>query len=369
MKTINKFYIWSWIIALLLMISYVSCYLNNPNQNIVLKEQWSFAVWWTTISASWTFDPIAQWAYNPAWPNSSGQTLHWDHAYVFYQVPEKAKKLPLVFWHWYGQTSKTWETTPDGREWFQNIFLKRNYSVYLLDQPRRWKALHSTVELNIPVQQEDQLWFGIFRLWAWPDFYENVSFSRNPEALNQFFRQSVSAPWSFDMNVNVSAVSELFNKIWKWILVTHSASWISGWLTAIQNKNVKAIIAYEPGSFAFPEWIDFKKYADAEWISAPRWSTSMEDFKKLTQIPIVIYYWDNIPEEVTWNPWKDQWRWMYKNAKIFAKVINDNGWDAKVVHLPDVWIYGNTHFPFSDLNNLEVADELSKWLKEKWLDK
>jgi len=30
-----------------------------------------------------------------------------------------ASKLPLVMWHGIGQSSKTWETTPDGREGFQ----------------------------------------------------------------------------------------------------------------------------------------------------------------------------------------------------------------------------------------------------------
>src|SRR3954453_23328786 len=33
------------------------------------------------------------------------------------------RKLPLVMWHGWGQSAKTWETTPDGREGFQNIFL------------------------------------------------------------------------------------------------------------------------------------------------------------------------------------------------------------------------------------------------------
>jgi hypothetical protein len=53
----------------------------------------------------------------------------------FYQIPDRARKLPLVFWHGIGQFSKTWVTTPDGREGFQNIFLRRRFSVYLIDQP------------------------------------------------------------------------------------------------------------------------------------------------------------------------------------------------------------------------------------------
>jgi 4-carboxymuconolactone decarboxylase len=37
------------------------------------------------------------------------------------------------------------------------------------------------------------------------------------------------------------------------------------------------------------------------------------------------------------------------------------------VHLPDIGIRGNTHFLFSDLNNVEIADLVSKFLAEKKL--
>lgn len=57
--------------------------------------------------------------------NFAGETLHGDAAYVFWQAPVKAKKNALVFLHGYGQSGKTWETTPDGRDGFQNIFWQR----------------------------------------------------------------------------------------------------------------------------------------------------------------------------------------------------------------------------------------------------
>ena len=40
-----------------------------------------------------------------------------------------------------------------------------------------------------------------------------------------------------------------------------------------------------------------------------------------------------------------------------------------VVHLSEVGIKGNTHFPFSDLNNLQIAELMSTWLNMKGLDK
>ena len=92
-------------------------------------------------------------------------------------------------WHGIGQFSKTWETTPDGREGYQNIFLRRDFSVYLIDQPRRGNAGRSTQPISLTPTPDEQGWFGTFRLGIWPDFFPDVQFSRDPEALNQYFRQ------------------------------------------------------------------------------------------------------------------------------------------------------------------------------------
>ena len=102
---------------------------------------------------------------------------------------ESARKLPLVFLHGTGQFSKTWETTPDGREGFQNIFLRRRFPVYLIDQPRRGNAGRSTVSATIAATPDEQMWFGTFRVGIWPNYFPGVQFSKDPEALNQYFRQ------------------------------------------------------------------------------------------------------------------------------------------------------------------------------------
>jgi hypothetical protein len=38
-----------------------------------------------------------------------------------------------------------------------------------------------------------------------------------------------------------------------------------------------------------------------------------------------------------------------------------------VLHLPDAGLYGNSHFMFSDLNNVAVADQLLLFLSTKGL--
>ncbi|MBR6636948.1 MAG: hypothetical protein IKK97_05800 [Phascolarctobacterium sp.] len=56
-------------------------------------------------------------------------------------------------------------------------------------------------------------------------------------------------------------------------------------------------------------------------------------------------------------------------ARKWVEVVNKYGGDAQVVHLPEVGIKGNTHFPFSDLNNVTIAKLMEAWLQEKGLDK
>lgn len=299
-----------------------------------------------------------------------GQTFHGDHAYAFYQVPVKARKYPLVFLHGAGQSKKTWESTPDGRAGFQNIFLKRRFSVYLLDQPRRGDAGKSNVAATLTPTPDEQFWFSQFRIGNYPDYFPNVQFPKDSASLEQFYRQMTPNTGAFDAVVVRDAVSQLFDKIGKGILVTHSQGGGPGWLTAIKNDKVKAIVAYEPYSgFVFPQGelpAPIKSaglFGELKGVEIP-----LEDFNRLTKIPIVVYYGDNIAAQPTtvWN--KDHWRSGLEMAKIWVATINKHGGNATVIHLPEIGIKGNTHFPFADLNNVEVADVLSKWLKDKGLD-
>jgi len=341
---------------------------KSKPEPLAIQEQGSFAVGGSVTTAPGTFDPIKQGAYNPAGTDPAGQTFHGDHAYVFYQVPVNARKLPLVFWHGHGQSARTWETTPDGREGFQNIFLRRRFPVYLIDQPRRGRAARGTQPIAITATPDEQLWFGIFRLGAWPDFYPGVQFSHDPEVLNQFFRQMVPNTGPYDAQVNTEAVSALFNKVGPGILITHSQSGGLGWRTAIKNRNVRAIVSFEPGfDFPFPEGeVPQSMTLGGRALSAI--TVSQSDFMPLTKIPIVIYYGDNIPEKPSVNPGQEQWRIFFEMARRWRDVVNRHGGDVTVVHLPEIGIRGNTHFPMSDLNNAEIADQLSKFLSEKKLD-
>jgi hypothetical protein len=341
---------------------------SDKQQPLVIAEQGSFAAGGVVVTNPGVFDPVGL--------GTAGQTIHGDHAYVEYQIPTDARKLPLVLWHGGGQFSKTWETTPDGREGFQNIFLRRGFAVYNLDQPRRGRAGRGTVGATIapvpgPGATGEQGIFVRFRIGLWPNYFPGVQFSRDPEALNQWWRQQTPDTGPGGNAVVSDGVAAVFARIGPAILVTHSASGLPGWLTQIKSPNVKAIISYEPVGWVFPE-TEMPEGILTNGGPITGTPVSVADFEHLTQVPIQLIYGDNIPETTNVGlgvyPGLDIWRGRLAMARLFVKAINKHGGDAQLIHLPDLGVTGNTHFPMSDLNNVKIADLLSQYLRQKRLD-
>ena len=334
---------------------------------LVIQEQGSFMPGGTVLERAGTFDPE-----NPV--PDEGQTFHGDHAYVFYQIPVNPRQLPLVMWHGGGQFGKTWESTPDGRQGFQNIFLRRGWGVYVLDQPRRGRAGRSTDSLTIQPVANEQATFSSFRLGIWPDFFPGVQFPQDSNSLAQYFRQqtpNTGPSGEEERGLITDAVSALFDRTGPAVLITHSASGILGWLTAIKNDNIRAIVTYEPTAFVFPEGDvpPSPPLFDGSPLPGGTVPVSDADFEKFTRIPIQVIYGDFIPTDPSPIGGPDRWRARLILAQQFVDAVNDRGGDASLLHLPDVGVTGNTHFPFSDLNNREVADLLSQFLREKGLAK
>lgn len=326
---------------------------------LVIQQQGSFAVGGTVLRHPGEYDSTRT--------GTEGQTLHGDHAFVTYQVPVDARQHPLVFVHGNAQFSKTWQTTPDGREGFQNIFLRRGFATYLVDSPRRGAAGRSTAPALLTPTPEDQFWFDTFRVGRWPDYFPDVQFSRDPRVLDQYFRQITPDTGPFDVQVVSDALAALFDKIGPAVLVSHSQGGGVGWFTAMKSANVRAIVSYEPGSnFPFPHGEVPEPLASAAGPFGAA-GVPMAGFMKLTEIPIILFYGDYIPEQPTAHRGQDQWRVRLAMARRWAEVVNRHGGDATVVCLPDVGLQGNTHFPFSDLNNLDVADEMQRFLTAKGL--
>ena len=95
------------------------------------------------FSAGGTVTEPVEGEYNPAlsWtdPTLAGTTAHIDHANVFYQIPVNDNGHPIVYLHGYGQSRMGWQTTPDGREGWSDLFLKMGHSALNSKQKERLK--------------------------------------------------------------------------------------------------------------------------------------------------------------------------------------------------------------------------------------
>jgi pimeloyl-ACP methyl ester carboxylesterase len=334
---------------------------GNPSDGTLrIAKQGSFTVGGTVLTTPGVYENNR--------PSAQGQTFHGDHLYAFYQVPEQPRALPIVMLHGAFQSARSWETTPDGREGFQTLFLRRGFPVYLVDQPRRGRAGNSTAPATVEPTPYDQLFFDQFRLGKWPAYFDNVQFDRKPETLNQFFRSVTPNTGPFDAGVISDAMAALFEKVGPGILFSHSQAGGPGWLTAIKSGKVKGIVALEPGSgFIFPTGELPPDMPSAAGTLKPE-AVPLADFEKLTRIPIVIYYGDNFPTAPTPERGQDNWRVRLQMARLWVAAVNRHGGDARLVHLPEIGIRGNTHFLMSDLNNVAIADLVSAFLAEKKLD-
>lgn len=343
---------------------------------LTIVEQGSFAVGGSVKTSEGTYNPVpaaiadknsnAFWDVYNASVAEGGQTLHGDHASVFYQIPADAKATPMIFLHGHGQTARSWQTTPDGREGFNNFFLRQGYPVYLVDQPRRGQAGQSTESVELSATPDDQFWYAQFRIGIYPEFFEGVAFPRDPAAMDQFFRTITPSTGGFDVGVITDSMVKLFDKTNGGVFVTHSAGGVIGWTTAMQSDKVRAVVAIEPGNFPFPEG-EVSEAMTSRFGDVAPMSASREDFAKLTKMPIVIYFGDFISDKPSDKQGEDQWYIRRELAKQWAEVVNKHGGDATVISLPEVGIKGNTHFPMFDSNSDEVATHIANWLKEKGL--
>jgi pimeloyl-ACP methyl ester carboxylesterase len=346
-----------------------------------LQAQGSFYVGGRTIEAPGTFDPRDGGA---SLRDPAGQSYRVDQLYARYQIPPNPRRLPMVFVHGSTQHGKTYESTPDGREGFETIFVRRGFSTYVVDFPRRGRAGYPSFtgklgELagSYPVIPDrtyrtgDKWSFTIWRLGIWPDLYPGSRFPQDPASLSQVFDQ-IGPDMTDDPVVIADAIAALFDKIGPAILVTHSQSGLFGWMAAIRSANVKAVIAFEPGGFVFPGDDMPPEPPVRLGLFLPGRPVTPAEFARLARIPIRIVYGDHIPKTPSGVPSEDFWQAIAygpAGALPFTERVNALGGQASFVALPDIGIRGNTHFVISDTNNVEIADLLSAYLSEHGLDR
>ena len=341
---------------------------------LVIARQGSFFVGGRLVRGRGVFDPTSSMGRT-----NEGQTTWIDQMYVQYQIPVDPRIYPLLLVHGGGGTGRVWESTPDGRDGYNAIFLRRGYSVYIVDFPRRGRAGLPTFngtfgnldgEQVVPNRTEKHGIEFAWTIWRigprYPEVFPGQQFPTDRASIDQFF-QALVPTISDDETVITDALVALLDKIGPMILVTHSQSGRSGWFTAIRRPNlVQAIVSYEP-TYVFPDGALPEPIPLFEGTYRGGTTVSKADFDLLAKVPLQIVYGDNIPSSPS-NLATDTRRAQMVAARFFRDAVNRRGGDAAVLRLPDAGIRGNSHFMFSDLNNLEVADQLGLFLHKKGLD-
>lgn len=287
-------------------------------------------------------------------------SLHCDHGVVEYQIPPRARAVNLLMWH--SASAVAWQRRWDGGEGFQSIFVRRGYPVYLWDGPRvgrgNWGCAEHTYT---PGLGRDQQNFVAWRFGtAYPNWFDGVQFPKDdPEAWNQAMRARYN---EFDTIANAQLESDaaavLADRIGPTVALTNSAGGLRALLTALKSDNIKGIVAYENVGWVYPR---------GEGPGVPEGpfgpvEVPLEEFRKLTRFPIQVVWGDNIEKSATYAA-------RLAESRRFVEIINKYGGQAEVLVLPEVGLVGNTHLPFADLNNVAVADLLSKFLEEHQLDR
>lgn len=225
---------------------------------LYLSEQGIFSAGGITVTSDGTFDPENQWEETGA-----GQTAHVDHANVLYQIPAEETGLPMVFLHGYGQSRMGWMTTPDGREGWSEMFLRKGHGVFLIDEPRRGEAGATSVSGDISTKTLDQRWYTQFRIGRWENgesvVNEGSQFPNDAASVDQFFRQMTpdtgmtsDMGGDFDNETVAKAVAATIDEVYERtgknsILVTHSQGGGPGWTAVQYTDHIAAIVAIEPG--------------------------------------------------------------------------------------------------------------------------
>ena len=283
----------------------------------------------------------------PAYAPSGTITV--DQMYVRYQMPvDAAGHPPIVLIHGCCLTGKTWETTPDGRMGWDEYFVRRGHSTYVIDQVWRGRSAADPSAINavrtgnaapdkLPLvfsAAHEAAW-AIFRFGkAYPQVYPDQRFPLGAQA--EFWKQMVPDSLAAlpTPNPTVPALSALAQRLGGAVLMSHSQSGIYPFQTAaLTQKGIAAIVAIEPGACPTPT----------------------EDLAPYQALPILVLFGDHLDESPRWAP-------RLVNCRAFVTAANQAGGQAELLVLPEIGIKGNTHMLMQDDNNLDIADILLDWI-------
>lgn len=316
---------------------------------LVLRDMGSFHIGGRTVEVTGkpTREVVFAAGGTPAKMDPNGP-YQVEQMYVQYFLPQNRKgKVPLLMWHGGGLTGVTWETTPDGRDGWLNIFVRKGWDVYNSDAVERGRSGFPSPDIwpSSPIFLTKGNPFERFRIGAGPGSWSPdpaklkvLPGSQFPvEAYDSFVKQGVPRWLDSDMPI-VAAYTELVQKVCPCVILFHSqAGGFAFRIAQAHPDKVKALVAIEP---AVP--------------GDPAKAAALKD------IPILMVFGDYIEQDSRWPA-------MRGKDVAFGDAVKAAGGSVDVVDLPAVGIKGNSHMLMMDKNNGQIADLVHDWLVKKGL--
>lgn len=315
-------------------------------------------------------------------PTFPGQTLSCDHGYMEYFIPWRPRRTGIFMWH--SSSTQVWQNRWDGGEGYKDMFLRRDYPVYLWDGPRVGRANWACEPSTYTPSYRDQ---GNFVAWnfgpRFGEFWPGVQFPVEDEMA---WRQATSARYveidtieNVHMQAQAAATAADEGRLGdSVVLLGNSASGLRAQLAAVKSNSstIKAIVAYESYGCVFPDNANitvpgFPGMPPVGPGPNPNGTTppsgpfgplyvTPDEFRKLARLREVQF---------VWGDHRDESFPMLRQTRQAAALINAYGGNARLLFLAkDAGLDGSTHSAFADMDNDKVAALLDDFLEENGLD-
>lgn len=316
----------------------------QSDKPLVIKSQGSFFVGGETKS----FTP----------PSQGPQDVTINQMYVQFQEPMKGSQhVPVVMVHGCCLSSKTWETTPDGRMGWNEYFLRKDRSVYMADQVSRARSgFDATIVNEVKAGR------------AKPDKLPGVLMASHQTAW-VVFRFGPEFGKAFDdEQFPVNAADELYKQMipdFNSVLPMPNPTWKD--MAALGVQLHGAILMGHSESGFFPEEAAMIDPSGIKGIVSIEMACSTnlkpDQLAKLAKIPTLVMFGDHLGDVK--GPFAQTWPNNLKTCEQFVQQVKSAGGNAELMELPKMGIHGNSHMLMQDKNNLQLADLILTWIDQQ----
>jgi pimeloyl-ACP methyl ester carboxylesterase len=317
------------------------------DDDIVLRGMGSFHVGGRIAEVSGK--PVREIQRAPGGPMSkldpNGQFMV-EQMYVQFFLPKNRKaKLPLLMWHGAGLTGATYESTPDGREGWVNMFIRKGWDTYVSDAVERGRSGFASPDVwsDQPIFLNYQDPYERFRIGQGQGSWNADPAKRKPMpgtqfpvgAYDNYMKQSVPR-WLSTNTAIIEAYIALVEKVCPCVVLAHSQGGLFAFKVAEQRPDkIKAIVAVESAS-----------------------AGTVANAPKLKDTPVLMIFGDYVDQHPRWAAYK-------KIDTEYGNAIKAAGGSVDWINLPDIGIKGNSHMLMQEKNNAEIAEVIQKWLVAK----